>query len=163
MKIQEEEEVLVESSQIAFTNYLQSISITHYVPNLFQKIRDHFGILDENILDSVDPVKNRSNIFSIGEGEGKSGSFFIFTSDKKLLIKTTSPQEMKLLVRLLPNYTKRVTNKSKSMIAKIFGAYSVKMPGLVPVYFILMENSLPPIEGYVICYINYYIETKVHF
>ena len=45
--------------------------------------------------------QNRDSIFKSGEGAGKSGSFFFFSSDNKFLIKTVTDGEKKLLMKLL--------------------------------------------------------------
>ena len=132
-----------------FTCKNQSIDITEYSPKIFQIIRNKFNIGNSDLLYSVDPINNESSIFSVGEGEGKSGSYFIFSFDKQFIIKTISPGEMRMFIKLLNNYYKRVTSWNKSLLAKIYGAYSVKMSGVVPVYVILMQNSLPPVPGYV--------------
>jgi hypothetical protein len=40
------------------------------------------------LLESLDINKNIDMIFQAGEGSGNSGSFFFFSKDNKLLIKT---------------------------------------------------------------------------
>jgi hypothetical protein len=45
------------------------------------------------LLESLDINKNRDMIFKAGEGSGNSGSFFFFSKDNKLLIKTISKKE----------------------------------------------------------------------
>jgi len=39
-------------------------------------------------MESLDISKNSDQIFKAGEGGGKSGSFFFFSYDSKLIIKT---------------------------------------------------------------------------
>ena len=141
------------SKNIVHTTYStgkQSVKITEYEANIFESIREHFNIKNKDLLAAVDPVSNKSNIFSVGEGEGRSGSFFIFTFDKQFIIKTISPHEMTVFLKFLPRYQRRLTALNRSLISKIYGAFSVKMRGVVAVYFILMENSLPTVPGYVI-------------
>jgi len=46
------------------------------------------SISSQDIMNSLDLVKNRNQVFQAGEGSGASGSFFFFSYDKRFLIKT---------------------------------------------------------------------------
>ena len=135
-----------------------TIQITEFEPIYFLGLRKAFGITADHIINSLNPIENKSNIFKFGEGEGKSGSSFFFTKDNKFLIKTITKNEMNFFIKILPGYVRRIIHVSGSLIAKIFGIFSLKLKGFAPVYFILMENSLPEIMRYVRCIlINIYI------
>ena len=56
------------------------------------------GIKPKDITDSLDIKRNKRSIFKAGEGAGSSGSFFFFSSDKKLLIKTLNIKERNVLI-----------------------------------------------------------------
>ena len=51
---------------------------------------------------------NINKIFKAGMGTGKSGSFFFFSHDSKLIIKTIIGSEMKLLTRMLENINNHI-------------------------------------------------------
>ena len=51
---------------------------------------------------SLSPELNRDEVFSAGEGQGKSGSFFFFSHDKQFIIKTMRQNELKALMAMLP-------------------------------------------------------------
>ena len=74
------------------------IDITAYAPQVFKFIRHLDGIDEVDIINSVDPMNNKFQIFKSNKGQknqqgGKSGSFFFFTQDKKYIIKTMSEAE----------------------------------------------------------------------
>ena len=50
------------------------------------------------LLESLDVNKNRNMIFQAGEGAGNSGSFFFFSKDNKLLIKTINKNEKDVFI-----------------------------------------------------------------
>ena len=49
-------------------------------------------------MESLDINKNKEMIFRAGEGSGKSGSFFFFSKDNKLLIKTINKNEKDVFI-----------------------------------------------------------------
>lgn len=61
--------------------------------NSFANLRANDGIEIEDILDSLLPENNRSNVFKAGEASGASGSFFFFSHDKRFVIKTMTKIE----------------------------------------------------------------------
>jgi hypothetical protein len=58
-------------------------------------------ISSEDIKESLSVVKNRNNVFQAGESQGKSGSFFFFSHDKKFIIKTLQRDEKRTLLDML--------------------------------------------------------------
>jgi hypothetical protein len=61
-----------------------------YAESSFATLRKLDGIKSSDILESLSLQKNRNMIFRAGEGAGASGSFFFFSKDNNLLIKTLS-------------------------------------------------------------------------
>jgi len=92
--------------------------------------------------ESLHPQYNRNMIFKAGEGAGRSGSFFFFSHDKRFIIKTMTSSELKLMIKILPDYVKHFKEHPDSLIARIFGVFTVKVASLDPVTVILMENTL---------------------
>jgi hypothetical protein len=93
-------------------------------------------------LDSLNPTKNRDQIFSSGEASGASGSFFFFSHDKRFIVKTLTDAELKLKEKLLPDLYRHYSENPNSLISKVYGVYTVKMKNYKPVNLILMENTL---------------------
>ena len=65
-------------------------------------------------------------MFQSGEGAGKSGSFFFFSHDKKYLIKTMKKGELDVMLRILPHYLEHHRRNPDSILAKIFGVFTLK-------------------------------------
>ena len=72
---------------------------------------------------------------------GKSGSFFFFSHDGMFLIKTMTLGDFNAFKKLFKYYFKHVNTQKDSLLARIYGVYSVKMDEQDPVYLILMGSS----------------------
>jgi 1-phosphatidylinositol-4-phosphate 5-kinase len=81
-------------------------------------------------------------VFNAGEGAGKSGSFFFFSHDKKYIIKTMFKEEIGVMLKILPNLIEHWRKTPTSLIAKIFGIFTIVKEGLGTVHVMLMENTL---------------------
>ena len=64
---------------------------------------------------------------NIKESEGKSGSFFFFTHDKKFIIKTLHSHELEtILGGFLKSYHELIIDSaSSSLLARIYGVYEI--------------------------------------
>lgn len=80
-------------------------------------------------------------MFKAKESAGKSGSFFFFSFDKKFLLKTMNDNEMYIFKKILPEYLNHLQNNPNSLIARIYGIFTVNMEELVPVHILLMSNA----------------------
>ena len=96
----------------------------------------------EVIEKSLSPDLNRDQVFKAGEGAGRSGSFFFFSYDNKFIIKTVSKDELKLFLEMLPAMADHYKRNPHSLIAKHFGAFTVKTDSTNEVHLVLMENTL---------------------
>ena len=81
-------------------------------------------------------------MFKAGQASGKSGSFFFFSHDKRFIIKTISQEDLRTSINFVPKYFEHMTNNPEAILAKIYGIFSLKMKGVIPLPFILMENTL---------------------
>ena len=77
----------------------------------------------------------------MGQGSGKSGSFFLMTHDKRFLIKTIKKSELKIMLNILPHYIDHNMTYPETLISKIFGVFTVKRAGSSPIFLALMENT----------------------
>ena len=87
------------------------------------------------------PENNRQQVFKAGSGTGKSGSFFFMTHDKRFMIKTMTKAELDIMIDILPSYIQHHQKYPSSLIAKIFGVFTVQIQGLSKIHFALMENT----------------------
>lgn len=99
------------------------------------------GITDEMVQMSLDTERNRDQVFKAKESAGKSGSFFFFCYDRRFLIKTMNDNEMSVFMKALPDYFNHCRLYPDSILARIYGVYTVMLEELVPVHILLMANS----------------------
>jgi len=81
-------------------------------------------------------------VFRSGEGAGASGSFFFFSYDRKFIIKTMSNGELKIFLKMLPEYEQHLTVNKQSLFSRIYGVYTIYMNKVSSVNLILMANTL---------------------
>lgn len=75
-----------------------------YAPRVFDGIRRFSGISREQYLESLQPQVFLGNLTNQKFSEGRSGSFFCFSPDKSLIIKTIPKGEANVLKNILPTY-----------------------------------------------------------
>jgi len=81
-------------------------------------------------------------VFKAGESQGKSGSFFFFSHDKQFLIKTMTDSELETFQQFFKAFYHHLMNNPGSLIARIYGIFTVKMEDIAPVHLILMGNTV---------------------
>lgn len=120
---------------------IKATFISHFAEK-FKEIRKLDGVTDSIILESLSLEANRRAIFKAGESSGKSGSFFFFSADNKFLIKTISVKERKELIKLLdPLIDHFNQTQGCSLLARIYGLFTLKSRVFSPVDIILMQNT----------------------
>jgi len=134
----------------------RSCRFVDYAPVVYCKLREHFGIKNEDYVHSIGPGNMLSNLMlgslsSLAElgSEGKSGSFFYFTSDGQFMVKTVHKEEHKLLRSILPQYYYHMTRSDApdSLLCRIVGSHVVRLSknskiGANKIYFVVMTNML---------------------
>ena len=60
--------------------------------------------------------------------------------DKRFIIKTMNKSEQAVMMKMLPQYIDHLKRNPKSLIAKIYGIYTVKMEDIREVHILLMGN-----------------------
>lgn len=132
------------SSHTAISNpvklQIKSNVISHCMEK-FQVLLDLDEISYDMIQESLSVVKNRNNVFQAGESQGKSGSFFFFSHDKKFIIKTLQIQEKKALLDMLDSYIDHIVHSdNKSLLVRIYGLFTIQSSYFSNLDVILMEN-----------------------
>lgn len=92
------------------------------------------------IRESLSTEKNHKSVFKAKESAGKSGSFFFFSFDRRFIIKTMNTSEKKVFIDALPHYMQHLKMNPKSLIARIYGIFTVEMEDIQPVDLLLMAN-----------------------
>ena len=99
--------------------------------------------IDKDVIKlSLSAKRNRDQVFQAGESQGKSGSFFFFSHDRKFIIKTMYDDELKVFLQALPDYFKHLKANPGSLIARIYGLFNVKIQDISPVNLLLMANTI---------------------
>ncbi|CAI9102800.1 OLC1v1001143C1 [Oldenlandia corymbosa var. corymbosa] len=109
-----------------------------YCPLVFRTLRNLFKVDPADYMISIcgnDALRELSS-------PGKSGSFFYLTNDDKYMIKTMKKSEVKVLLRMLPNYYNHVRAFENTLITKFYGLHCVKLTGAAQkkVRFVIMGN-----------------------
>ena len=81
-------------------------------------------------------------VFQAGEGAGKSGSFFFFSHDNKLIIKTLQGHEKNLLLGMLDNYISHIEDTdNRSLLARIYGVFTIESNYFDSLDIMIMQNT----------------------
>ena len=85
----------------------------------FQTFKQSFKLEDMSGIDSSGMLEKFT--------EGKSGSFFYFTQDRRYIIKTVSAGEEKVLKNFAREYYRHMKNNPESLIVRLYGLYQVQL------------------------------------
>lgn len=120
----------------------EDIHVIEYAPDVFAFLRQKDGFTNEVLRESLNPEKNKKMVFKAGESQGKSGSFFFFSQDQKFIIKTMTDSDFNAFQRIQKCYFARVCSDENSLLARIYGIYSVVMEDKAPVKLVVMGNTM---------------------
>lgn len=109
--------------------------------SIFSFLRQRDGITPETLYKSLNPMDNQESIKAAKEGMGKSGSFFFFSADRRLVLKTIKPHEIVTLKKQLKRYYKHIHNNGQTLLCKIYGLYTFDIEGVERMSVVLIENS----------------------
>ena len=140
------EHSLLTSYQDSFTNQLEKYDavIIDYCPRIFRILHKRDNNIDEEIAKSLSPLLNIEGLKQMKKSQGKSGSFFFFSFDNKLLIKTITNDELDTLKeRFLKNYHCHIIKNPDSFLARIYGVYTIIIHGISQINIVLMQNLNP--------------------
>ena len=100
------------------------------------------GFSQSSVIESLKLEFNNRQVFRAGEGAGASGSFFFFSFDHRFIIKTLTREEVKLLDLILTDYLKHIYEReNQSLLARIYGIFTIKTNYFVPLTVMLMQNT----------------------
>jgi hypothetical protein len=118
--------------------------VTEYASALFQNIRTLNSLSSESLYNSLNPKANKKILLkSFEKTSAKGGKPLIKTHDKRFLIKEVSEEERDFFLSLVKNYHAHLLANPRSLLAKIYGIFSIKVNNKNKVYHILMENLDP--------------------
>jgi len=120
----------------------EDVQVTEYAPDVFAFLREMDGYDNESIKKSLHPDNNKKSVFKAGESQGKSGSFFFFSQDEKFIIKTMTDSDFKAFMDLFRSYVRHVCRNRKSLLARVYGIYSIQMGEQHPVKLVVMGHTI---------------------
>ena len=117
--------------------------VQEYCPVIFNRLRLLEGLSKEDFLKSLDPEANEKTLFTTSPEVGGSGSLFIFTEDNHFVIKILQKSEREYFIRdLLVDYLGHIEKNCNSLLNRIFGIFTIKIPGLAPLDLMLTQSLL---------------------
>jgi 1-phosphatidylinositol-4-phosphate 5-kinase len=103
-----------------------SLAFTAFAPKVFVSLRALRGC-DSNVVRSALSAIDLSG--GMQDGNGKSGAFFMFTPDRKYVIKTLTEAEKDFLLTILPHYYKHMSSNPNTLLPWFLGMYRMKAKG----------------------------------
>lgn len=103
-----------------------------YAPNVFEAIRNTFGISNQAYVDSIGyhtfqkAFLNKLSLMLTENSSGKSGSFFFHTADMKYMIKTIKFSEFLVLRKQLIAYYNYIVDNPETLLTKYYGLHQLK-------------------------------------
>ena len=82
-------------------------------------------------MDSLIPALNYEAIHNFETGQGKSPSFFFFSDDHSIMVKTLKESEFDILFNtdFLVDYVMHLVRNPDSILSRYFGVYEVVIKG----------------------------------
>jgi len=120
----------------------QKFQFIDYAPLVFASIRELSGISNESYGVSMHPAAflGRLSDQLAKFSDGRSNSFFIFSPDKKFIIKTITSQESKVLLDMLPRLHEYFKANHHSLITRFYGCHAVRVSHGELVHVVVMGN-----------------------
>lgn len=125
-----------EGSQLTPSHHSEDFKWKDYCPMVFRNLRELFKIDAADYMISIcgnDALRELSS-------PGKSGSVFFLSQDDRFMIKTLRKSEVKVLLRMLPNYHHHVRTYENTLITKFFGLHRIKPSSGQKFRFVVMGN-----------------------
>ncbi|KAF8396513.1 hypothetical protein HHK36_018136 [Tetracentron sinense] len=125
-----------EGSQLTPSHRSEDFKWKDYCPMVFRHLREMFKIDTADYMMSIcgnDALRELSS-------PGKSGSVFFLSQDDRFMIKTLRKSEVKVLLRMLPNYHHHVHTYENTLITKFFGLHRIKPSSGQKFRFVVMGN-----------------------
>uniref|UniRef100_A0A6B2L6A1 PIPK domain-containing protein n=1 Tax=Arcella intermedia TaxID=1963864 RepID=A0A6B2L6A1_9EUKA len=142
-----DEQYALEDEDLMFGTQIQFCSLA---PKPFLNICKSSGFSTDYLNEILQPSKFLQDALKNQKfSEGKSGSFFVFSPDKKLIIKTIPEHEFSSMKHLIKDYYEHLMKNPDSLLIRLLGAFSLTFVH-TKVYIIFMANlfTMPVHEKY---------------
>ncbi|KAK3240468.1 hypothetical protein CYMTET_49688 [Cymbomonas tetramitiformis] len=115
-----------------------TIKFTTWFPDVTLRLRKLYGVSKSSFLASVSQFQG-----DFAAGEGKGGSLFLTTSDKKYILKTVKKNERANLHSMMQDYARYVIAHPATLLPWFLGYYTLNVNER-EVTVVIMPNLLPP-------------------
>ena len=123
----------------------------NYSPLMFKNLRDIRGIDEGEFMKSFPLQDNETAAMVEKFTEGKSGSFFFFSHDKKYIVKTISDVELNFLMENLQEYCHYLKDNPNSLLTRYYGLVKLRFTRQQEfISVVVMENVFYLNEGMVL-------------
>lgn len=102
--------------------------VWEYAPTIFRNIRK--GKITENqLMSSFIPNKNMTGMYNFRTGGGKSPSFFFFSDNDLIMLKTLKESEHQIIFDkgFLQSYFKYIMANPDTLLSKIYGVFEMQI------------------------------------
>ncbi|RLN87023.1 hypothetical protein BBJ28_00009081 [Nothophytophthora sp. Chile5] len=114
---------------------------TAYQPLAFQRIRRFFDVNEDEYLSSLEACTTPKL------GEGASGSFVFYSTDRSYIVKSLTATEGAFLHNMLDAYSTYLEGeRGDSFLTRFLGSYCLELYGR-PTHFVVMENVFDVQQG----------------
>ncbi|XP_019461020.1 PREDICTED: phosphatidylinositol 4-phosphate 5-kinase 9-like [Lupinus angustifolius] len=125
-----------DGSQLTPPHQSEDFKWKDYCPMVFRNLKELFKIDAADYMMSIcgnDALRELSS-------PGKSGSVFFLSQDDRFMIKTLRRSEVKVLLRMLPDYHNHVKSYDNTLITKFFGLHRIIPSSGQKFRFVVMGN-----------------------
>lgn len=114
--------------------------VKSFCPLVFHHLRLIDKVSIDELIQSLDPIKNLSLFNELGVSGGRGDNSISYTWDKKMLIKTITKQEKRLFKhQMLRNYHSRMRD-TKSLLCRIYGLFKIEINNKGSIHVLLQKN-----------------------
>ena len=117
-----------------------NFKIISYCPFVFHHIRLMDKISIDDIIASLDPIKNMQKIKESKVLGGRGNNSLFYTWDKKLILKTIDSKEKNLFFNKMIVDFHCFMRESRSILSRIYGLFEIIFLNKGSVYFIVQRN-----------------------
>ena len=119
--------------------------ILSFCPFVFHHIRLIDNISIDDILSSLEPLKNMKTIKNMKVSGGRGGNSIIYTWDKKFILKTADDTETKILIEKMIVEYHCLMKQSRSLLSRVYGVFKIELKdkGSINVLIQRNMNDLP--------------------
>ncbi|KAI6651750.1 hypothetical protein LOD99_4998 [Oopsacas minuta] len=123
----------------------------NFSPLVFKNLRDLRGIDEGEFMKSFPLQDNETAAMMEKFTEGKSGSFFFFSYDKKYIVKTINTVELNFMIRNLDPYYRYLKDNPNSLLTRYYGLVKLRfMSEQEFIMVVIMENVFYLEEGLIL-------------